>query len=188
MNRTTKGKEVLDASINNRAMESSSSDKFYVKYGECYGGNVDVEDAKKMVALDIIIYSNFKPRHTLINEIEELTKMTYDELDKKRMELVAQNTKYTRQPYELVEYKLYDKKLFISYRKNTNTCSTEDCMIIPNADNKNTKDLIRELLDEIKNKIQELQETTDKKKKKNLKPYLMKEILFKQILEKEKSL
>lgn len=185
MNRTTKGKEVLDASINNRAKESSSSEVFYVKYGECYGEKLNLEDIKKMVALDIIIYSNFKFKNTLINEIEELTKMNYSELDKKRMELVAQNTKYTRQQYELVDYKLYDKKLFISYRKNTSTCSTEDCMTIPNANNKNTKDLITQLLEEIESKIQELQESTDKKNTKSLKQYSVKKTLFKQILEKE---
>ena len=182
MSALTKEKEVLDASKNNRAMESSSSEIFYVKYGECYGEKLSLEEIKKMVALDIIVYSNFKSKNTINNEIEELIKMPYSELDKKRMELVSENTKYTRQLYELVDYKLYDKKLFISYRKNTNTSSVEDCMMIPNVNNKNIKELITELLAEVENKITEFK---DKGSMKNAKQYLMKETLFKQLLEKE---
>lgn len=185
MNRQNKGKESLDASINNRAVESSSDNVFFVKYSEAYGLKQSIDDIKKMVALDIIIYSNFKAKNNIFEEMDKLMKMSCKELDEKRMELVQKNIIHTKKPYELTDYKLYEKKMLISYRKNTNESSTEDCMIIQNTENKNIQDLVSEQLTETEDKIIQMKE---KNSSKSVKQYQIKESLFKQILEQEKVL
>ena len=177
-----KNHEYLDASINNRAISNSESQLFYVKYAECYGNDLNLDEIKKMVALDILIYSHYKLRSDFFHELDKLINLPYEKLDKMRMDLVAKNTERTKEPFELVDYKAYEKKLLINYIKHTDKSKCEDCMIVHNPTDLPLVDLLTNQLPKIKNKIKEMQESNNTK---HMKPLCIKESLFKQILDKE---
>lgn len=138
---------VLDASKNNRTPSLSSEKLFEIKYGECYSNHYDIDELKDLAIFDILAYSMLttKQLNDIQKNMEDLKKLSFEEIDSKRNEAIMKNKKYTEPEYKLVSYHfLKNNKINVVYEhKNEN-----DAFIMM-LENNSIEDTIKHYYDKI---------------------------------------
>lgn len=139
---------VLDASINNRAPSLSSEKIFEVKYSECYGNNLNIDELKNMAIFEILVFEslNEKQLTDIQKNIKNLQELSFEEIDSRRMCNIMRNKKYIEPEYKLISYYfLKNNKLNVVYEcKNGNDAFT---MMLKNN---SIEDTINEYIEKIK--------------------------------------